>query len=288
MTDPYFADLTPFPKSTDDLYVAAYNRRVVGFDNISYVTADQADALCRLATGTGYLKRQLRTDADQFMMWACCPILFNGVPPELADRSDLADRSIVLELVFLEDHEWRGEEEFWADFSGMQPKLFGALLDGAVGSLAGSGAVDLSGLGRIRMIDFAKAAEAGCRRLGFAEGEFLHAFVRNQRRAMRIAFANDLVAQAIDQLLKKYPQGWRGNTTKLFKTLNAVTDTAIVTDRRWPNNSVWFGRNLRRSATVLRKVCGISIRFDVDLRQSGEGDKDGIEILRMAGNRLGE
>jgi hypothetical protein len=292
ITDPHFSDLTPLPKNIDDLYVAAYNRRVLGFDNISYITVEQSDALCRLATGGGYTRRQLYTNADLFMMKACCPILLNGIPPDLADKSDIADRSMVLELVFLEDDEWRGDNEFWADFKAMQPKLFGALLDGLVGALAGSSGIDLSGLGRIRMIDFAKAAEAGCRRLGFAEGEFLHAFVHNQRRAMRIAFANDVVAQAIDQLLKKYPQGWRGNTTKLFAKLNTTTDTAVLQDKRWPKSAAWFGRNLRRSATVLRRVCGISIQFDVDLRQSGDGDKDGIEIIRnpipQFGSEVGE
>ena len=32
---------------------------------------------------------------------------------------------------------------------------------------------------------------------------------------------------------------------------------------------------------MLRKVCGIEIKFDVDLRASREGDKDGLEIRKM-------
>lgn len=48
----------------------------------------------------------------------------------------------------------------------------------------------------------------------------------------------------------------------------------------WPENSTWLGRQLRRSAAVLRKVCDIEIEFDVDLRKSGEGDKDGLIIKK--------
>lgn len=82
LIDPNFADLAPLG-SPDDLYIAAYNRFVLGFDNISYITVEQADALSRLSTGTGYAKRMLRTDAEQFMMQACRPQLLNGIP----DRS---------------------------------------------------------------------------------------------------------------------------------------------------------------------------------------------------------
>jgi len=31
---------------------------------------------------------------------------------------------------------------------------------------------------------------------------------------------------------------------------------------------------------VLHKVCGIEIEFDIDLRKTGDGDKDGLEIRK--------
>jgi hypothetical protein len=284
LIDPNFADLAPLG-SPDDLYVAAYNRYVLGFDNISYITAEQADALCRLSTGTGYAKRALRTDADQFMMQASRPTLLNGIPDDLADRSDLASRAIVSELPALDEHDQLGDEEFWAMFNAAQPRLLGALLNGVSAAMRDAGRIRVDGYGRIRMLDFARWAEAGCRALGFAEDEFLTAFVANQERAMLIAFKQDLVAQAVALLIEQHPEGWRGNTRPLLEALEKAMRKSkrskMLEEKRWPKNDTWLGRALRRSAAVLRKAAAIEVLFDVDCRATGEGDNHGLEIRKL-------
>jgi hypothetical protein len=163
-------------------------------------------------------------------------------------------------------------------------ELLSALLDGVVGALRDAREVRLDGYGRVRMIDFARWAEAGCRALGFEEGEFLTAFVANQERALRILFKQDLVAKAIALLIEQNPEGWRGNTKPLLvaleKAVRKAKQSPMLTERRWPKNEVWLGRNLRRSAAVLRKAAGIEIKFRIDLRETGEGDKDGLAIAK--------
>jgi len=279
--DPNFADLRPF-KSEDDMYVGAYNSLVLAFDNISRIKADDADVLARISTGIGYAKRALRTDADQFLMQVCRPIIINAIPDDLADRPDLADRSIVVELPAMDEDKQRGEDEFWDSFKEANPRILGALLDGVAGAIAGANRVDLSGYGRFRMPDFAKFAEAGCRALGFEEGEFLSALSTNSERAMRLAFKQDPVAQAVKLLIEFNPGGWRGNTRPLMDALRrAVTkgkQLHLMDHKSWPKTDTWLGRQLRRSVPVLRKTCGIEIEFGLDLRQTGEGEKDGFEI----------
>jgi hypothetical protein len=134
------------------------------------------------------------------------------------------------------------------------------------------------------MPDFAKFAEAGCRALGFEEGEFLSALSTNSERAMRLAFKQDAVAQAVKLLIEFNPGGWRGNTRPLIDALRrAVTkgkQLHLMDHKSWPKTDTWLGRQLRRSVPVLRKTCDIEIEFGLDLRQTGEGDKDGIEIRR--------
>jgi hypothetical protein len=158
------------------------------------------------------------------------------------------------------------------------------LLDGVVGGLRGAKEISLAGRGRFRMRDFAKFAEAGCRALGFEEGEFLAALAGNGERAMRLAFNQDVVAMAVALLIEQKPEGWRGNTRPLLEALRKAVLKAkqghLIEHKSWPKTDTWCGRQLRRSATVLRKVCGIEVVFDVDLRKTGEGDKDGIEIKR--------
>jgi putative DNA primase/helicase len=284
LIDPNFSDLGALGASMDDLYIGAHNRHVLGFDNISRISPEMSDALCRVSTGAGHRKRQLRTDAEEFMMQACRPILLNGIPSDLADPGDLADRSIVVELEALDEDTQIGEKEFWEGFEEAQPHMLGALLNGVVGALRGARGVSLAGYGRVRMTDFAKWAEAGCRALGFEEGEFLTAFVSNHERAMRIAFQQDPVAQAIALLIDQNPEGWRGNVRPLLVELEKAVKKAkksdLLEDKRWPKNDTWLGRNIRRSAAVLRKVADIEIKFEVDLREDKAGDKDGLEIKR--------
>jgi hypothetical protein len=302
LVDPNFAHFISF-KSSDDTYVAAYSRHLLAFDNVSRIDAEHSDVIAKLSTGTGYAKRKLRTDAEQFMMRAFRPILMNGIPDDLAERSDVATRTIVSELQALDDSDQQGEEEFWERFEVCRPRILGALLNGVAGALRDAHKIDLRGHGRIRMKDLVRWAEAGCRALGFKEGEFLDAFVVNQGRAMRLAFQNDLVAQGIAMLMNEIPEGtlvlgngkvttghshlgiWRGNTRPLLKAVEKAVRKAkeygMLDEKRWPQNDVWFGRNLRRSATVLRKAKGIKITFKVNLRQIKEGDKDGVEIQRV-------
>jgi hypothetical protein len=208
--------------------------------------------------------------------------LLNGIPDDLAERSDLADRSIVLELPAIDEDEHRFEEEFWEEFEEARPRILGALLDGVVGALASK--VSLEGYGRIRMADFARWAEAGCRALGFEEGEFLNAFVLNQERAMRIAFKQDYVARAVALLIEQNPGGWRGNTKPLLMALRKAAAKGkqgdMLDQKGWPQNDTWLGRSLRRSAAVLRKASNIEIEFDLDLRQTGEGHDGGVAIRK--------
>jgi hypothetical protein len=281
--DPNYADLRSF-KSEDDMYIGANSSWVQAFDNISRIRSDDADVLCRISTGIGYAKRMLRTDADQFMMRVCRPVALNGIPSDLAERGDLATRVVMEELPALDEETQKFEEEFWAEYRAAHPRILGTLLDGVAGAMRGYREVSLQGFGTIRLADFARWAEAGCRALGFEKDEFLTAFTSSQERAMRIAFNQDLVARAVALLIEQNAGGWRGNTKPLLAALERAVRKAKQTDilehKAWPKNETWLGRLLRRSAAVLRKACNIEIEFDVDLRPTGEGDKDGIEIKK--------
>ena len=156
-----------------------------------------------MSTGAGYSKRAMRTNAELFQIQVCTPILLNGIPEDLAERSDLASRTVVLELPALTEENQMDEDEFWDQFDEAHPWILGALLDGVVGALRNSKNISLEGYGRIRMTGFARWAEAGCRALGFAEDQFLNAFVANQKRAMEIVYKQDLVAQAVALLIEK-------------------------------------------------------------------------------------
>ena len=80
ITDPVHGDLLQPPGTDRDLIAAAKANRVMSFDNLSGISAELADSLCRLATGSELGGRALYTDHDMASFSACRPIVINGIP----------------------------------------------------------------------------------------------------------------------------------------------------------------------------------------------------------------
>jgi hypothetical protein len=70
-----------------------------------------SDALCRLATGSGFATRALYTDAEEAIFAAQRPIAMNGIE-ELATRGDLLDRALLLYLPAIPEDKRRAEDAF--------------------------------------------------------------------------------------------------------------------------------------------------------------------------------
>jgi hypothetical protein len=126
LIDPNKADLRAPPRNEGDLLIAAMNGRIVALDNVSYIEAEMADALCRLATDAGLSKRTLYTDGEEHIVCVARPVLLNGIPSLLA-RGDLADRAIAITLPPIEDEARRPETEIWRDFDAAAPGILALL-----------------------------------------------------------------------------------------------------------------------------------------------------------------
>ena len=72
--------------------IAGRHSFLVACDNVSYISNELSDALCRLSSGATFSKRANYTDADESVIKAARPVLLNGIPDKLANRADLADR----------------------------------------------------------------------------------------------------------------------------------------------------------------------------------------------------
>ena len=80
LIDPDVAMIYAAPKDERDLVLAASNTWVQGVDNLSSVNGFLPDALCRLASGSGFRTRALHTNRDEFVFSVQWPILLNGIP----------------------------------------------------------------------------------------------------------------------------------------------------------------------------------------------------------------
>ena len=246
LIDPNASPARAMPKDARDLMILARNSWLLVFDNLSYLPTWFSDCLCRLSTGGGFATRQLYTDADEIVFEARRPVILNGVE-ELATRTDLLDRSIILDLPVIP--RFKAEGAFWDEFEAARPRLLGALLDVAVDAIRRRPRVQLKDVPRLA--DFAILAAAAEPALGLTRGSFMRAYLRNRRNANAIALEALPIAAPIRALVDKAP--WQGTATDLLAKLGRMSNDQTVGRKSWPKNARVLSGMLRRLATALRK-----------------------------------
>jgi putative DNA primase/helicase len=265
LVDPSTAPIRAVPKDDRDLIVSASNSWVLAFDNLSSVPVWLADALCRLATGSGFATRMLHTDRSESIFDAARPVILNGIP-SLTDRADLADRTITIHLAPIEDDKRTPEDELFAAFEEKRPLVLGALLDAVSGALRNLDKVKLDRAPR--MADLAKWVTAAESSLGWEPRTFLSAYRDNRREVVDASFEADAVAVAIrDWMLGSKADGWDGTMTDLLAALNTTTfvNEGARKSKQWPLSAQALGNRVERIAPLLR-----SKGFKVERRRTGE------------------
>ncbi len=271
LVDPNKADLRAPPRNEDDLIVAALSARVVALDNVSFIEADTADALCRLATGAGLSKRRLYSDGDEHLVSVCRPVLLNGIPSLLA-RGDLADRAVAVTLPTIPDAQRRPEEAVWQAFEEAAPAILALLLDALARALA-----DLPGLrlDRLpRMADFARLACAAAPAFGWTAKDMLDAIEGNRADAVEAVIEADPVAVAVRGFMEgQHGRAWEGTATELLEVVTGRAPMEQQRERTFPKDAARLSTRLRRLAPALRRG-----GWDIALPTGGGRDGRTIRI----------
>src|SRR5262249_47028818 len=179
LADPNTAALRSFPREDRDLFIAASNGWIVGYDNVSRIPSWLSDALCRLATGGGFSTRKLYTDDQEQLFNAQRPVVLNGIE-DFVNRPDLADRTIFLTLDPIPEDRRKADQALQNELDRVRPGILGALLDLIVVGLQRLPRTQLSRLPR--MAGFALWGTA-CER---APGAFMRAYENNRASAGQV------------------------------------------------------------------------------------------------------
>ena len=147
-------------------------------------------ALCRLATGGGFSTRELYTDSDEVFFDVMRPVILNGID-HLADRPDLADRALILNLPHITDKDRKDENQLYADFDRDLPLSLGALFTAVSAALKRAPHIRLAS--KPRMADFATWATAAEQALGLPDGAFMNAYRGNRADAIQETVEADVV-----------------------------------------------------------------------------------------------
>jgi hypothetical protein len=140
LIDPHDPPYTALPRTELKLRATAAESYLQAYDNISGLTVSTSDALCRFVTD----------GSNQ-------PVIMNGIS-DIIQRSDLADRSLMIDCAQISDVQRRTQADVMATFARTRPQILGALLDAVAHGLCNQAQTEATGLPR--MADFAQAVTA--------------------------------------------------------------------------------------------------------------------------------
>lgn len=272
LIDPSTVPLRGLNKDIRDLLVTATNNHVVVLDNLSGLTPEMSDALCRFATGGGFAERQLYTNKDEVIVNIQRPVILNGID-EIATRGDLMERSIILHLPVIPDTERTDEAASWKRYDDMRPGLLGGLYMALSHALRELPKTHL--IRKPRMADFALWVTAAKCALGWTENTFMESYRNNQDAGTETALESSPFGDALLSFMEKRPY-WSGTASELLSTLERNTHDHSKKSQSWPRSGKGVSNALRRLSPLLRRI-GISITFG---QRAGQNGNRIIEIVK--------
>lgn len=272
LIDPNRADLRAAPKDERDLMIAASNSWILAYDNLSGITQDLSDSLCRIATGAGFGTRALHTNDEEAIFCVRRPILTNGIASN-NQYPDWLERTVAVYLRAISKEKRREEETLWTGFADAKPRILGALLSAVSHALKHKADVKLSRLPR--MADFAKWAVAAEGGMGFSKGSFWRAYEGNQESSNEAALDSSPAIEIREFMESLTTPRWTGTSTQLFQALTLMIinkGESPAAKHGFPKSASALGTKLRRIAPNLRAT-GI----EVDCGYTNSGSKIALE-----------
>ena len=247
LIDPSAIELRSAPRGGEDVFVGAGQSWVIAYDNVSHLSADLQDVLCRVATGATFASRKLYTNAEESAIRAKRPVTLNGIGASVTAQ-DLVDRAVSLELPVIEDR--REAAGIEAEFDRLHPVLLGALLDLFAKALAILPTVTIERDRRPRLIEFAKLGCAVAEAIGSTAEDFLIQFEAMRAESIGRTIEASPVAVALIEFLDARPDWKDERTAKQWYEALSKPDGAEA----WPRSPKGFSDALRRAAPALRTM----------------------------------
>ena len=217
LLDPRRPQLASPPGNEDDLVVTAAEAHVLVLDNLSGISPELSDGLCRLATGGGFAKRKLYSNRGVERFTKTVFTVLNGIDA-LTDRDDLASRAIPVQLRSVSAQRLTAIQIEEA-FNEALPRLLGALFASISLSISTFGLTHLRR--EFRMRDAVQWAVAAVPVLPFEPGEIEEVYEKALHSVTEDNAESDPIVTSIVQLLAD-SESWRGSLTELHKALAGI------------------------------------------------------------------
>lgn len=248
LIDPNACPLRSAPKSPEDLFVSAGVSSVMSLENVSHLPAPTQDAICVLATGGGFAKRKLYSDADESVISVKRPLILNGISAAVTAQ-DLVDRTITIETPVISER--LEVTDLWREYDAELPRLLGALLDIAAKALELLPKLHIPADERPRLVEFARLGMAVAAATGHTPEDFLREFNASRQESLARTIDASPVAAAVVEFVEANPHGMTAPAKEILQTLERHRPPGCDS---WPRSAKGLGDALRRAAPNLRQI----------------------------------
>ncbi len=256
VVDPSLIEVASFPHSQRELIQALAHHYFLFFDNVSHITEEESDTLCKAITGGGHVKRELyENDEDIIYTFMRC-IGMNGINL-VTTRPDLLERSLLLELERIDPENRKTEKELYQNFAKDLPSILGGIFDVLVKAIQIQPTIKLNA--HHRMADWSLWGCAIAEALGYSKEEFLKAYQNNITRQSEMLLNENIVATTLFSFVEEKKE-WEGTATELLQELYKRTplDYFEKQEKYWPKSAASLMRKINELRTYLRQI-GISV-----------------------------
>ena len=261
--DPTKVAKSRLPKDITDLMIMAKENWLLGFDNVSFMSAEISDCFCVLLTGGGQIVRKLYTNDEAHLFNYCRPAIANGITG-LSLRPDLLSRTIPLHLDCPAKENRKTEKELRKAMAEKRPSILGGLLDIVVVALRDYDEIILPSDNDMRMADCAQWLIAAESATGLPDGTLVDAIIANQDSMAAEDVETDLLAQKLIRLVSTGE--FSGGIQKLFDTLQLGEE---YMGKELPKNASQLSKALRRKKPNYERV-GLMVDFPGRLKHGQE------------------
>jgi hypothetical protein len=247
LVDPAVGSGTPLPVNDREMAIAAGQELVLHFDNVTSISANCSDTVCRVVTGSGFRTRKLYSDDDQSVFESRRPVIMTAVHNPVA-RVDLASRSLIVEPPRLTGSGRRDEQELYREFELQRAASLGALLTLLSRAMSVTEVRPLGG--DFRMRDFAGFAVKVEQAAGWPEGSVSSRLLDNAAN-MREDMVEANVVSLMLGLFTDAVKFWTGTAGTLFQWF--ANNVPRERHRELPTNLAIFTRQIMEVAPLLRE-----------------------------------
>lgn len=256
VVDPSLVDVVALPSSQRELIQVLAHHYFLFFDNVSFISEELSDTLCKAVTGSGFSKRELYENDEDIIYNIKRCIGMNGINL-VATRPDLLERGLLLELERIEEADRKPERELCESFEKDLPLILGGVFDVLVKTLQIKPTLEVDSLPR--MADWSFWGCAIAEALGYTKEEFLSAYRSNITHQTEMLLNDNIVAMAVFAFMEDR-ESWIGTPTDFLKRLTEHASFADIDTREkyWPKGAQALSRKLNELSTPLKQM-GISI-----------------------------